>query len=427
MNEAIRVSRLSKSYRIGSRRDGYRTLRDAISRSLSFRRADQQAGDSGRIWALKDVSFEVGSGEAVGIIGRNGAGKSTMLKILSRITEPTTGKAWIQGRVGSLLEVGTGFHPELTGIENVYLNGAILGMKRAEIARKFDQIISFAGVEKFVDTPVKHYSSGMYLRLAFAVAAHLEPQILLIDEVLAVGDLEFQRRCLGKMGEVARQGRTVLFVSHNMSAVRALCSRSIWLEGGEVAADGDSDSVVASYIARMSDTERFWSNPDSGFNLNRVALKNGHGVETSTFRPGDDLIVEAHYEALTEITRPHFIVIVQSDLGPCFAANMLIDGQAPASIHGSGVVSCRFRQIPLLPRSYSITMAIRSSDGSAKIMSDQEVASFSVAADLQALGLSGDLAYRVIEKSVPVMIPYEWTMPDGDVAAGAMEEQVLCP
>ena len=202
-------------------------------------------------WALRDVSFDIRPGEVTGIIGRNGAGKSTLLKILSRITEPTTGEVRLGGRVASLLEVGTGFHPELTGRENVFLNGTILGMSRSEIRRKFDEIVAFAEVEKFLDTPVKRYSSGMYMRLAFAVAAHLEPEILIVDEVLAVGDAEFQKKCLGKMGDVARGGRTVLFVSHNMSAVQALCSKAILLQGGQVERMGATGPIVAEYLARM--------------------------------------------------------------------------------------------------------------------------------------------------------------------------------
>jgi lipopolysaccharide transport system ATP-binding protein len=204
------------------------------------------------IWALRDVSFDVRPGEVIGIVGGNGAGKSTLLKILSRITEPTSGTAEIHGRVGSLLEVGTGFHPELTGRENIYLNGAILGMRRAEIARKFDEIVDFAGVDTFIDTPVKHYSSGMYVRLAFAVAAHMEPEILVVDEVLAVGDAQFQKKCLGKMDDVSRQGRTILFVSHNLDAVQRLCSRGLLLERGRVVADGSITDVVSRY--RTSDT-----------------------------------------------------------------------------------------------------------------------------------------------------------------------------
>ena len=257
-NVAVRVEGLGKMYRIGGKQERYATLRDTLTDAMAapFKRARSllrgeaygAAGLKEEIWALKDVSFEVKHGEVVGIIGRNGAGKSTLLKILSRITEPTEGYAEVYGRVGSLLEVGTGFHPELTGRENIYLNGAILGMSRAEIDRKFDEIVDFAEIERFIDTPVKHYSSGMGLRLGFAVAAHLEPEILIVDEVLAVGDAEFQKKCLGKMSDVAGAGRTVLFVSHNMSAVVGLCTRAFWLDQGVIRYRGNTVSTVQNYL-----------------------------------------------------------------------------------------------------------------------------------------------------------------------------------
>jgi lipopolysaccharide transport system ATP-binding protein len=263
---AIRAEGLGKQYRLGHKQEPYKTLRDTLPNTLmaAFRRtrrklcgqADRPTELDNIIWALENVSFEVKHGEVVGILGRNGAGKSTLLKILSRITDPTTGFAEICGRMGSLLEVGTGFHPELTGRENIYLNGAILGMKRAEIRRKFDEIVAFAEVEKFIDTPVKHYSSGMYLRLAFAVAAHLETEILLVDEVLAVGDAAFQKKCLGKIGEVAGKGRTVLFVSHNMLAIQSLCTKSILLEGGKVAIDGSTEQAVMKYLSSIEQLHR---------------------------------------------------------------------------------------------------------------------------------------------------------------------------
>jgi lipopolysaccharide transport system ATP-binding protein len=267
----VRADNLGKLYRI-RRREPYYTLRDSIAHAFTFRwlRNGRQSGaadnlspaishsgsangdsQSEFIWALKDVGFEVRRGEVVGIIGRNGAGKSTLLKILSGITEPTEGFAQIRGRVGSLLEVGTGFHPELTGRENIYLNGAILGMKKAEISRKFDEIVAFAEIEKFLDTPVKHYSSGMYMRLAFSVAAHLEPEILLVDEVLAVGDAAFQKKCLGKMENVAKEGRTVLFVSHNMGAVKTLCSRCLLLANGQLLSDDLPSTVIGFYLSDL--------------------------------------------------------------------------------------------------------------------------------------------------------------------------------
>jgi lipopolysaccharide transport system ATP-binding protein len=259
---AIKAVDLGKQYRLGGSAGRYRTLRDAIIGAFHQRAKDASHLKNGRevIWALKNVSFEVEHGKVLGVIGRNGAGKSTMLKILSRVTDPTTGYAEINGRVGSLLEVGTGFHPELTGRENIYLNGAVLGMKRREISAKFDEIVEFSGVAKFIDTPVKHYSSGMYLRLAFSVAAHLEPEILVVDEVLAVGDAEFQRKCLGKMGDVAAAGRTVLFVSHNMSAILRLTEEAIVLDKGQMVLRAPTHEAVDYYMASglSQSGERVW-------------------------------------------------------------------------------------------------------------------------------------------------------------------------
>jgi lipopolysaccharide transport system ATP-binding protein len=275
---AIKVENLSKSYLVGhnvAKTERYTALRDVIARNardLARKTRDMihgrpiiQGDEVEEFWALKDVSFEVQHGETLGIIGRNGAGKSTLLKILSRITEPTTGRITLNGRVASLLEVGTGFHPELSGRENIFLNGAILGMSRGEIQRKFDEIVDFAEVENFLDTPVKRYSSGMYVRLAFAVAAHLEPEILIVDEVLAVGDIQFQKKCLGKMGDVAKKGRTVLFVSHNMEAVRSLCEKAILLQEGSTACQGYADDIIKNYLGfdRTPDGILKWDWPEN--------------------------------------------------------------------------------------------------------------------------------------------------------------------
>ena len=298
----LRANGLSKEYRIGARQR-HTHLRDRIASTASSamrtilgrRRAAQP---SATIWALRDVSFDVHAGEVIGIVGGNGAGKSTLLKILSRITEPTHGTAEIRGRVGSLLEVGTGFHPELTGRENIYLNGAILGMRRAEVARKFDGIVDFSGVETFIDTPVKHYSSGMYVRLAFAVAAHMEPEILVVDEVLAVGDAQFQKKCLGKMDEVSREGRTILFVSHNLDAVQRLCSRGLLLERGQVAAQGPIADVVTRYRTAGTATEGLGVfNPASrrGTQWGRISdirLVTADGGRTGARAADQDLIFE---------------------------------------------------------------------------------------------------------------------------------------
>ncbi len=280
MTPSIRVDDLWKEYRIGGPSHSRETLYDVLSEFVRApfhtlrQRARRTLGDE-RFWALREVGFEIEPGEVLGIIGKNGAGKSTLLKILSRITDPTRGRIEIRGRLASLLEVGTGFHPELTGRENIYLNGAILGMTRREIARKFDEIVAFAEVDKFLDTPVKRYSSGMYVRLAFAVAAHLDPDILVVDEVLAVGDASFQEKCLAKMKEVRSGGRTVLFVSHNLTAIQALCSRALWLERGAEHASGFTSDVVSSYLNHniRSETHCYWDSPDEAPGDHQVRLR----------------------------------------------------------------------------------------------------------------------------------------------------------
>jgi lipopolysaccharide transport system ATP-binding protein len=305
----VRAEDLGKRYRIGQMRGAYRTLRDALGEkartSLQRLRREQEE----TIWALRHASFEVRRGQVLGIIGRNGAGKSTLLKLLSRVTEPSEGRAEIRGRVGSLLEVGTGFHPELTGRENIYLNGAILGMKRLEIARKFDEIVGFAEVTKFIDTPVKRYSSGMYLRLAFAVAAHLEPEILVVDEVLAVGDAEFQRKCLGKMSDVAQEGRTVLFVSHNMSAIQRLTQESLVLENGQIVLRAPTGEAIDHYLSAglNQSGERIWEDDarlSSAAPFRPLSLRvvDARGRQAETVLAAEPFCVEMAYELQAEVT-----------------------------------------------------------------------------------------------------------------------------
>lgn len=325
MGIAIHVDGLSKQYRIGGVRDRYDTLRDHLARKVRRR----TVGGAGHrtIWALEDVSFDVPEGQVLGVIGPNGAGKTTLLRLLSRITQPTAGRAEIRGRVGSLLEVGTGFHPELTGRENVFLNGAVLGMQRKEIARKFDEIVDFSGVEEFIDTPVKRYSTGMQVRLAFAVAAHLEPEILLVDEVLAVGDVEFQRRCIGKMESIGASGRTVLFVSHSMPTVARLCERAILLRSGRLQEDGPATDVVAAYLSGVhgSAAERSWdldTEAPGGENatLRRVRVVDRAGVTRDSFDIREEVGIQLDFDILRPTMLVPWIALYDGLGGHIFSA-----------------------------------------------------------------------------------------------------------
>jgi len=421
LEPAITIENIGKRYTIGHQQAGGEGLRHAIEGVVRapiawLRSRSQQKLQQVDFWALKNVSFQIQKGEVVGIIGRNGAGKSTLLKILSRITAPTEGRIRINGRIASLLEVGTGFHQELTGRENIFLNGAILGMSRVEIIRKFDEIVEFSEIEEFLDTPVKRYSSGMYVRLAFAVAAHLEPEILIVDEVLAVGDAAFQKKCLGKMGSFAQSGRTVLFVSHNMEAVRNLCQRSVWFKNGRLHKDGEVDEVIEAYFDSVSDEHTFsCENPDYGLTIQRVVLKNNRGEESSQFRPGDDLVVEISYDAKKRIDRPIIALGVLGINGSCFTSNMLLDGHRPERLEGIGQVTCTFKSIPLLPQSYVVKMVVRAATVRDLIISYQEVAGFNVVGDLTEYGYKGEFLTWAL-RSTPVVVPYEWRLPDGATA-----------
>jgi lipopolysaccharide transport system ATP-binding protein len=323
----ISVEGLGKRYRLGTH-GGYRTIREVLSTQARrgvrrvARRGEPNGGDArdDHIWALRDLSLDIERGEVVGIVGRNGAGKSTLLKVLSRITEPTKGRAYVRGRVGSLLEVGSGFHPELTGRENVYLNGAILGMRRREIEHAFDSIVEFADVARFLDTPIKYYSSGMYTRLAFSVAAHLEAEILLVDEVLAVGDIEFQTRCLRKMSEISNQGRTVLFISHNLSSIQQLCTRAVLLHRGEMLMDGPVPEVSLTYLRMGLDQEgeRAWQPDeapgDEAVRLRKVRVRDRDGNVATAFSVRDPVFLELEYDVLEDCPLDAY-VFVSNEIG----------------------------------------------------------------------------------------------------------------
>jgi lipopolysaccharide transport system ATP-binding protein len=367
---AISVNKLGKRYRIGGQRASYKTIRESIiaaaGKPLRWMRGERQIANNS-FWALNDVSFEVNHGDVIGIIGRNGAGKSTLLKILSRITKPTTGRVELHGRVGSLLEVGTGFHPELTGRENIFLNGAILGMKRVEINRKFDEIVSFSEVEKFLDTPVKYYSSGMYVRLAFAVAAHMEPEILLVDEVLAVGDIAFQNKCLRKMGDVANEGRTILFISHNMAAIESLCQKGVVLDNGCVDFVGTQTEAIAKYFENFREKKTSLQDYEqrSGNGMLRIVgveFQDIDGHRLEVIQSGQTIDVCFSYEAAPDYVNGYVHVGLQiyTQLGiQVFSQTTRIMGSGFVKVPPAGVFICRIPHIPLPAALYQLNCGIK--------------------------------------------------------------------
>ncbi len=366
----IRVENLGKRYILNQQQGGYRTLRETLTERWQKGWFTPQ-NKYEEFWAVRAVDFTIQPGDRVGVIGRNGAGKSTLLKLLSRITEPTTGRITLRGRVASLLEVGTGFHPELTGRENIFLNGAILGMSKVETARKFDEIVHFAEVEKFLDTPVKRYSSGMYVRLAFAVAAHLEPEVLIVDEVLAVGDMAFQKKCLGKMESVGAEGRTVLFVSHNMAAVRKLCVKGIFMVGGQLALEGTAQACVDQYL-QMAETDL--SQPykvkedvlarsyNSGVSLHKIELLTPQGDPVPLIQTGDGLVIRIHYQAQNPYRGEGlaFAVSLKSTVGQeLFRLSTLpISGFSLAALGHQGYVDLWIKQLPVTAGRYSLDLAV---------------------------------------------------------------------
>jgi lipopolysaccharide transport system ATP-binding protein len=424
----ISVENLGKTYRISHQgeRQRYVALRDVIADKFRglFRPRNLRTVASAStedFWALKDVSFEVKQGEVIGIIGRNGAGKSTLLKILSRITEPSEGRVRIKGRVASLLEVGTGFHPELTGRENIYLNGAILGMGRAEIRAKFDEIVSFAEVEKFLDTPVKRYSSGMYVRLAFAVAAHLEPEILIVDEVLAVGDAQFQKKCLGKMQDVAQGGRTVLFVSHNMAAVQRLCHRCMLLKNGTLCASGTTESVLSIYLQEAS--------PEKRFSFDNVSARSGSGVirladiymedlrgnKIEGVQSGSDFDIVIRFKCVPSV------IVRKVDIGISLhqqnesALSVLYSsytGQEFESIPENGEFRCRVKRLPLGEGTYPLGVRVVANGIEADWPHCMVGALEVIAGDFYGTGSRG------FEESAPVLLTADWSVREHDSLAG---------
>jgi lipopolysaccharide transport system ATP-binding protein len=426
MRPIIRVDDLGKQYRLGRVRVPYATFREALAQVARFpikALGNQRRARSELLWALKDVSFEVMPGQVVGVIGRNGAGKSTLLKILARVTRPTRGQADLYGRVGGLLEIGTGFHPELTGRENVYLSGVILGMKEREVRRRFDEIVAFAELEKFIDTPVKHYSSGMYVRLAFAVAAHIEPEILLVDEVLAVGDSGFRHKCVERMQTLADDGCSMLFVSHDMSAIQSLCDTVLLLEEGHVKQQGNPSTIVQAYFADMSASlAQSVPLPKSSAELKiNVILSRDGETPCAEFRMGESLYVTIEFNALTRIARPQVSIgITEGGWRPIALASMLIDGRAPEHICGRGRITCRFDDLPLLPKVFEVWGSIRGESGFGDIVDWQHLASFRVATVDARVELGPNVSFQHLQDGAPLFLPYEWSF-DSEGSAGMME------
>jgi lipopolysaccharide transport system ATP-binding protein len=399
---AISVENVGKKYVLRHQQEGrrYKALRDIIAgKAKSLVKFGSKKNPPAReeFWALRDVSFQIKPGDVVGIIGRNGAGKSTLLKLLSRITEPTTGRIRLCGRIASLLEVGTGFHQELTGRENIFLNGAILGMARAEIKKKFDEIVAFAEVEKFLDTPVKHYSSGMYMRLAFAVAAHLESEIMIVDEVLAVGDIEFQKKCLGKMEQVSGQrGRTVLFVSHNMDFISKLCTRAILLNAGKIEMVGAVDQVTHAYLNRGGTAAANFTAERPSRSLRSVSL------DEEALRQ-EKLIVKINYKFFDKVINPAFGVVIYTESGnPIFGSNTLYHPPTHPIKSQSGEVMVSFGQLPLWPGRYYISVWL--SDGWSPIDHQENAVNFEYAS------ASTPLNAPPVKQIGSIHLPAIWTL-----------------
>jgi len=423
MRPIIRVENLWKQFRIGASQAQYKTLRESIVNAVRspFKWFERNGDSEDRtIWALKGVSFEVMPGEVVGIIGRNGAGKSTLLKILSRITEPTTGQVDLYGRVGSLLEVGTGFHAELTGRENIYLNGAILGMKFSEIGSKFDEIVAFAEVEKFIDTPVKHYSSGMYLRLAFAVAAHLEPEILIVDEVLAVGDSSFTKKCLGKMDDVAKQGRTILFVSHSMSAIQNLCGSAMVLAQGQVRFYGETELAIKRYLAdgeaqvgvcELSTVQN--RNGSGRMRLTKFWVEDAMAEQVATITSGESCNLVVEYDSIEEcLRRDVFMQITINTLtgSPVSVINTTLLGQNFETVPPKGEIRFEIPKLPLTAGRYVVDLHLATHSGYEMMDHVKGAASFDICdGDFYGSGYAGS-------HQAPTMIEGKWLVSEASYA-----------
>jgi ABC-type polysaccharide/polyol phosphate transport system ATPase subunit len=416
MSAAISFDRVTKHYR-GARE--YRALRDDLAGVVGSI-AGRKRSPRTPVRALEDVSFEIPEGQAFALIGANGAGKTTALRMASRITYPTSGRIRVRGRVGALIEVGTGMHPELSGRENIWLYGRILGLTRRDIANRFDTIVDFAGIGRAIDQPVKQFSSGMQLRLGFSLAAHLEPDVLLVDEAIAVGDAGFQYRCVERMSELVREGRTLVFVSHDMSAIETLCERVVLLKRGEIALDGPAREVVREYLLGV-EAERLASDADaetasdSMLEIFRVSIHNAEGQEISEVPAEQPMGIRLHYRARDPVDGPIFSIGLSDGRLGCFAlASMLVDGNAPELIAGEGYVECVFDGLPLMPRTYEIWGSVRGSSGFGDLVDWQKLRLFRVSGEVIGGGKSA-ITHSMAD--APVRIPYRWRISNGSAAS----------
>ncbi len=407
---------VSKRYQLGSGQGSLREVLSAVPRLLGRRRGGSSSPDSYH-WALREVSFHLNKGEALGIVGRNGAGKTTILKLMSKITKPTSGRVLIDGRVSALIELGAGFHPDLTGRDNIYLNGIILGLSRREVDQQFESIVEFAELASFIDTPVKRYSSGMYARLGFSVAAHTHPDVLVVDEVLAVGDSNFRQKCYDFIHSFVNSGRTTVFVSHDPFVAEQLCQRVVWLQRGEIAAIGNPSRVVEQYLSFMEEhAAEQVETPSLGHNkvdVLRVQLADTSGQPRQVFTSGEDVIVSVDYATQERVKHPHFCVWISETPAPdpLFAANMMIDGDAPAFIAGEGTIQCVFKNIPLMPRVYYVWVEVWGEDRAELLFQWQRLGSFHVVDPTLLLNIDERKGAVHFSKSHgPIRVPYEWRM-----------------
>lgn len=404
----VRFEDVSKRYRLNS---GQASLRDVVA-SFSNKLRHRADSDEGHFWALKNFSFEVHRGEALGLVGPNGAGKTTTLKLLSQITRPTTGKISLDGRFSSLIELGAGFHPDLSGRENVFLNGVILGLTQRQIKDRFDEIVAFSELERFIDMPVKRYSSGMYARLGFAVAAHVDPDIMFVDEVLAVGDASFQQKCYDFLHRYVKGGKTTIFVSHNLYVIEQLCDRVIWVERGQMVKTGSPAEVLTAYLDSQEQRALKASTQIEAeteqIRVTALDFIDDAGQVRDTFQPGEDVIVRMHYQTGPNgIHAPHFVVAVSDAQGgpPLFLASMLIDSNTPGHLQGTGTVRCRFKDIPLRPRAYQVWGEVWGSDRAKLLVTWQRMGLFRVEDPSIVVGRGG---IRHLRTDAPVNVPYEW-------------------